>query len=56
MSESFEQFVISIINDVAGDRRVEYSESLKAFVISVNSWFNRTIYINDLVDAWAVRV
>jgi hypothetical protein len=56
MSESFEQFVISIINDIAGDRRVEYSESLKAFVISVNSWFQRTIYINDLVDAWTASV
>ncbi len=56
MSDTFEQFVVSIINDIAGDRRVEYSESLKAFVISVNSWFKRTIYINDLVDEWAASV
>lgn len=56
MSESFEQFVTSIIQRTARGRKVEYNESLKAFVISFNSWFVRTIYVNDLVDAWAVSV
>jgi hypothetical protein len=56
MSESFEQFVTSLLRRTARGRKVEYNESLKAFVIVYNSWFKRTIYINDLVDAWTVSV
>lgn len=53
---SFEQFVTSILRRTARGRKVEYNESLKAFVIPFNSWFQRTIYINDLADAWAAIV
>lgn len=49
---TFEEFTANILKKAAKGRVVKWDEELKAFGIEVNSWFYRTIYYNDLLDAW----
>ena len=55
MYKTFEQFVSEFLHKVATGRKIEYSSTLKAFVIPVNSWFQLTVYLNDLMDEWQAR-
>lgn len=55
MTESFEQFTASILKEIARGRSVLYNESLKAYTIKFNSWFTRTIFVNDLWDEWKAK-
>ncbi len=52
MSKTFERYAIPFLHKVARGRKIEYNATLKAFTIKINSWFTRTIFLNDLVDAW----